>query len=134
MLCGGTPNLFGGDEEDPDLVLLDAVDDLDLLGQAHGAVEADALVLEERRQVLLLVLHQGEQRRHHDHQLVRAEVGHELVAQRLALARGNDEQRRLVAEDALDGLLLPLAEPAEAKVFLEHGVQLLRCDVFGCDD
>ncbi len=87
----------------------------------EGAVEemGDALLLAEAAQRVHLVLHERDERAHHDGGAIHHERG-QLVAQALAATRGHDDEGVAPVEDALDdGLLFPL-ELLEAEELLER--------------
>jgi hypothetical protein len=85
-----------------------------LAGMDAGGAHAGFL---QRRH---LVLHQGDQRRDDDGG-ARPQQGRDLVAQRLAAARGHQHQGVAAGRDVLDDLRLPAAEGGIAEGVVEDG-------------
>ena len=99
----------------------------DVLAHAQGLVPGEGTVQEMRHALLVaeapkgihLVLHQGDQRAHHDGGPFHHDGG-KLVAEALASASGHDHEGVAPIEDALhDGLLLAF-ELLEAEELLER--------------
>jgi len=85
------------------------------LGQAaDGVIELRALVHHERHE------------RRYDHRHLACDQRRQLITNRLALARRPVDAHVAAREDAADGLLLPTAERAEAKVVRKRGAQVVR--------
>ena len=117
---------LGGDEDELVAAGLDRADAFVLLVGVQAAVD------EGRRQpagfeAADLVGHQGDQRGHHQRDAL-AEHGRQLVAERLAAARGHDAQGVAAGEHGVDDLALPGAEPRQAEVPTELGEQ----KILGC--
>ena len=96
-----------------------AVDPRVLLGVDHGGASRGHAL-----QALDLVLHQGHERRDHHREVV-AHQRRQLVAQRLARARGHDDEhvvRRAGARERPHGLRLARAEGLEAEERSQCGV------------
>ena len=70
-------------------------------------------------QALHLVLHQGDQGRHH-HPHPAAAQGRDLITERFATAGGHQHQGRTAAHHVLDNLLLGSAEGPVAEHLLQH--------------
>src|SRR5262249_45290446 len=84
-----------------------------LLARPERGVEAQDLH-PEHLELVVLVLHQRDERRHHQRGAGELERG-ELIAQRLAAAGGHDRERVLPVEDVPDRKLLTGAERADAE-------------------
>ena len=82
-------------------------------------VEHARRAVPRRCQRIALVAHQRDERRDHDRQPVEGEA-RELVAERLARARGHHDERVASREGRLDGLLLPGAK----RLVPEQAVQM----------
>mmetsp|Transcript_124917 Transcript_124917/g.353577 ORF Transcript_124917/g.353577 Transcript_124917/m.353577 type:complete len:392 (+) Transcript_124917:1462-2637(+) len=116
---------LGGDEEDVDQA------------RAHGLHDAPRLLAallpaersspEAARQPLQLVGHQRHQWRDHQGEaLLAQEECRQLVAERLACAGGEQEQRVLPPEEGQDRLLLAGAEALVPEGAMQHLLQLVR--------
>jgi hypothetical protein len=86
-----------------------------------GAIELHG-VHADFPQRLALVLHQCDQRRHHE-RAPGQQHGRELVAQRLAGARGHDRQRVRAGQHAIDHRLLPGPQPRDAENVAQRTAQ-----------
>ena len=99
-----------------------ALDHLAVVGRVLlGVDQADPArcSLPER---LDLVLHQGDQRRDDDREVV-TEQGGQLVAERLSGAGGHNDQHVAALEGALDRLFLAGPEGVEAEDLVERGLR-----------
>ena len=98
-------------------------------------VVGEAVVQKRRRHTRLyqrphLVLHQADQRRHHDGDARQKQRRH-LIADGFARTGGHHRQYILPGKQAADDLLLPGAEAVVAKNFFQDAVRVfhgsLRC-------
>ena len=89
------------------------------LTRGQRGVEHARRAMSRRCQRIALVAHQGDERRDHDRQPVESQA-RELVAERLARARGHHDERVASREGRLDGLLLPGAK----RLVPEQAVQM----------
>jgi hypothetical protein len=77
-----------------------------------------------RRELVLLVLHQRDERADDERQPGQHEGG-ELVDERLAAARGHDDERVRAAQHGLDRLVLPVLEVVVAEALREDAPRAL---------
>src|SRR5204862_4393318 len=87
--------------------------------------ERNAVAGATRAKAVNLVLHQGDERRDDDGQVL-AHERRKLVAERLARAGGHDDERVAPLERRPHGLLLPGPEGTEAEVVVEGRAQVHR--------
>ena len=76
-----------------------------------------------RLQLVLLVLHQRDERAHDDRQPLQHQ-GRQLVDDRLAASRGHDDERVATAEDGANGLPLPTTKIGMPEAIAERGDRL----------
>jgi hypothetical protein len=123
---------LGRDEDETELAAGEAVLDRAKLFQIEAAVERGGRVSAFREPVDL-VLHQRDQRRDHEVRLA-GDRGRHLVAERLAAAGRQHDQRIAALEPGPDRRLLQVAERVEPPVAVNrledgggaHGAALLR--------
>ena len=89
------------------------------LTRGQRGIEHPRRTMPRRCQRIALVAHQCDERGDHDRQAVERQA-RELVAERLARARGHDDERVSSRERRLDGLLLPGAK----RLVPEQAVQM----------
>jgi len=92
---------------------------LGLVPRRQRGVEPEHLDV-EALELVVLILHQGDQRRHHQGDAGELERG-QLVAQRLAGAGRHDRQGVDAGEDVADGERLPGAEVVDAEPVVTEG-------------
>src|SRR5581483_6434783 len=104
---------LGRDVHELRIAVHHVVDRLALLGRRERRIELRRRNV-ARLELLLLVLHEGDQRRHDDGRLAREERG-KLVAERFSAARGQDAEHVAAGEDGLEDLALSGPEGAHAE-------------------
>ena len=111
---------FGGHVQDLCPAVLDVLADLQGLVAREGTVQEvrHAVLIAEAAQGVHLVLHQRDERAHHDGGAFHHERG-QLVAHALASAGGHDHKSVLAIQNALDDGLLFALEGVETEKLLE---------------